>query len=459
VKKGAKIGTAGSMTAGYLLTLAALLASTFITFRSAQAQVDLEGWVIHTHEVMTRLEGVRSAISEAENGQRGYIITGSDEYMQEYRSDTREATDDLDAVARLTADNPEQQKRVELLRQAVARRVEVMQRSIAARRTNDVAKAEAVVASGERRPIMREIRGTIAAMEGEETQLLNRRRREAVRGRQTFLVGLTVGSVAGILLLSGLYFFVHRLLSEQNARRRDAARHLNELEGKVRERTSELSALNQNLESFSYSVSHDLRGPLRNIGAQAALLEEDLPELTEEQREGLSGIRRSVKRMGGLMDDLLKLSRSTRGEMRREAVDLSGLACKALDEVALRHPRPDVTIKVEEGMVVQADSAMVTILLDNLIRNAWKYSANTPNAVIEIGRENEAFYVRDNGLGFDDSQFEEALEPFRRLPSGAEFEGSGIGLSICNRVVQRHGGRLWAKSQPGQGATIYFTLE
>ena len=446
------------MTAGYLLTLAVLLASAFITARSAQAQVELEKWVGHTHEVMTRLESVRRALSEAESGQRGYIITGRSEYLQQYHADLSDANQNLSDIARLTADNTVQRRRLPQLTSAIKRRVSIMEEPIAARRAGDVAKAQALIASGEGRRAMLDIGATVGAMERDEAELLNLRRHEASSGQQTFLVSHTVGSVAGILLLSGLYFFAYRLLSEQTARRRDAARHLTELEGKVRERTSELSALNQNLESFSYSVSHDLKSPLRTIGAQAEMLEEDLSNLTDDQRESFGRIRRGVKRMGILMDDLLKLSHSTRGEMRREQVDLSDIARKRLEETSTRHPRTDMTITVQDGMLTDADPAMVTILLDNLIRNAWKYSAKTPNAKIEVGRENDAFFVRDNGLGFDDSQFADALEPFKRLSSGAEFEGSGIGLSICNRVVQRHGGKLWAKSQPGQGATIYFTL-
>lgn len=446
------------MTGGYLATLAALLASGFITYRSAQVQFGLERWVAHTHEVMTRLESVRSAISEAESGQRGYVITGQPEYLRDYEQDLRKAREDLNRVGQLTADNPSQQERIPELRNAIDRRVAIMNGPIEARRRNDLDSAHTIVASGEGRRIMLEIRSTIATMGGEEARLLRFRRKDAAVGRATFLISLAVGTLAGILLLSGLYFFVRKLLAEQSARRRDEARHVSELEGRVQERTIELSALNQNLESFSYSVSHDLRGPLRNIGAQAAMLEEDLPNLTPDQREGFGRIRRSVKRMGSLMDDLLKLSRSTRGELHREEVDLGEIARRTLAEVSMRHPRSDVTTTVAHNLRAQADPSMVAILLDNLIRNAWKYSAKTPNAEIEVGSEDGSFLVRDNGLGFDDSQFADALEPFHRLDSGGQFDGSGIGLAICHRIVQRHGGRIWAKSRPGEGATIFFTL-
>lgn len=446
------------MTAGYLVTLAALLASAFITYRSAQTQFELEKTVSHTYQVMSHLRNVRSAISEAESGQRGFVITGRPEYLREYERNVERTMQDLEAVAGLTADNPHQQGRVPELQAAIEERVAIMGQPIAARRAGSFNTAQSIVSSGTGRHLMAAIHAGLAAMENEENRLLDRRRSEAARGRKTFLVSLAVGSLAGVLLLSGLFLFIRKLFAVKAARLRDEARHLSELEGKVQERTAELSALNQNLESFSYSVSHDLRGPLRSIGSQAAILEEDFPDLTPDQAAGLGRIRQGVKRMGSLMDDLLKLSRSTRGELRREEVDVGEIARQALAEIASRHPRTDITTVVADDLRASADPSMVTILFDNLIRNAWKYSAKTPKAVIEVGKENGAFFVRDNGLGFDDSQFEDALEPFRRLESGAQFEGSGIGLSICNRVVQRHGGLLWAKSQPGHGATIFFTL-
>lgn len=237
-----------------------------------------------------------------------------------------------------------------------------------------------------------------------------------------------------------------------------------ELEERVAERTLELEATNKELEAFSYSVSHDLRAPLRALdGFSQALLEDYLEALDSEGQTYLQRIRAASQHMARLIDDLLSLSRITRAEMTYEQVDLSALAhgvCAGLREAA---PERAVQVTIHDGLVAEGDPRLLRIALENLMGNAWKFTARQAQAHIEVGQispsENgQVFYVRDNGAGFDMAYANKLFGAFQRLHSVTEFEGTGIGLATVQRIIHRHGGRIWAESEVGQGATFYFTL-
>src|SRR5262249_10540688 len=230
-----------------------------------------------------------------------------------------------------------------------------------------------------------------------------------------------------------------------------------------REWARELERANQELEAFSYSVSHDLRAPLRAIdGFSKALHTEYSSHLDEQGRHYLKRVRSATQRMAQLIDDLLGLSRITRVAMSRERVDLTDLARKILGEVAAREPQRKFESVVAEDLVAQADPRLVAVLLENLMGNAWKFTSKQPLSRIEVGqqeREGEAvFFVRDNGAGFNMKYAKKLFTPFQRLHSQDEFEGTGIGLATVQRIVARHGGRVWAEASPGQGAAFFFTL-
>lgn len=236
-----------------------------------------------------------------------------------------------------------------------------------------------------------------------------------------------------------------------------------ELEQRVSERTRELVSANRELEAFSYSVSHDLRGPLDAInGFSYLLLERFGSGLGTEQRQLVENIRESSRRMTGLIDDLLNLSRVTSSVMSSEAVDLSVLSRSVIEELRSGSPQRRVEFVAAEKAEVMGDARLLRILMDNLLRNAWKYTSRHERARIEFGVEPQdgraVYFVRDDGSGFDPRAATRLFQPFQRLHSSSEFPGNGVGLATVHRIVRRHGGEVWAQAEIEKGATFFFTL-
>ena len=240
-------------------------------------------------------------------------------------------------------------------------------------------------------------------------------------------------------------------------------RRLQEASRLLRERETELREVNRELEAFSYSVSHDLRAPLRAIDGFSQVIEEDqAARLDDEGRAALVRVRAAARRMGLLIDEMLNLARITRLELRREPVDLSAMAASLISEITRLAPDRRVTVAIADGLIADGDARMLRIALQNLLHNAWKYTGKVADARIEVGASgtpaSRVFHVRDNGAGFDMYYASKLFGAFQRMHSDRDFEGTGIGLATVQRIVHRHGGRIWALSSVGQGATFYFTL-
>jgi PAS domain S-box-containing protein len=257
---------------------------------------------------------------------------------------------------------------------------------------------------------------------------------------------------------------VFRDITERHAAEA-ALQHLNaDLERRVVERTAQLEAINKELESFSYSVSHDLRAPLRSIdGFSQALLEDYGDKLDSDGQEYLQRVRAATQRMAQLIDDLLSLARVTRSELHHDLVDLSAHAATIAEELQRTQPDRLVAFMIAPGLVTHGDERLLHLVLDNLLANAWKFTSKRPCAQIEFGAvagaDPQAYFVRDNGAGFDMAYADKLFGAFQRLHAMTEFAGTGIGLATVQRVIHRHGGRVWAESALDQGATFFFSVQ
>jgi two-component system, sensor histidine kinase and response regulator len=278
------------------------------------------------------------------------------------------------------------------------------------------------------------------------------------RGYDLGAVDFVFAPVVPAILRAKVAVFVDLYQAQQELRR-----YRSQLEMLVEERTTALTSINRELEAFSYSVSHDLRAPLEAFdGLSQSLLTERGGKLDPRVREQLQRMRSAAERMTSVFDGLQTLFRLTSGEIRRELVDVSAIAREAAGEMQATQPRSGVEVAVTPDLTVMGDSRLIRILLTNLINNAWKFTGSNPKPRIEVGTERvdgeQRMFVRDNGVGFDMIYAHRLFGAFQRLHSQSEFPGVGIGLATARRIVNRHGGRIWAEGAVGEGATFYFVL-
>ncbi|MBF0590059.1 MAG: PAS domain-containing sensor histidine kinase, partial [Magnetococcales bacterium] len=302
-------------------------------------------------------------------------------------------------------------------------------------------------------------------------------------GYETFEEGFRLcivrsGEAMAALEIKGLAFSEHRdrylntvlaivpviALAVHNARTMRArvrdSKKISRLNDNLEKRVKELGVLNDELEAFTYAVSHDLQQPLLGIEGFSRHLERQLKEhLSDKHRHYLERIRSGALRMGQLIDDLLKLSRSTRGELKIQDCDLTSHVKNVLDQLHGREPDRSMETEVEADMRIMADPRFLKVVLENLLGNAWKYTAKQPYAKIVCRAISNGFMVEDNGAGFDMAQADRLFRPFQRLHDDSIFKGSGIGLSTVQRIIHRHGGTISGRSSPGEGARFYVVME
>lgn len=292
---------------------------------------------------------------------------------------------------------------------------------------------------------------------GGREEIIYQRRLEGLRGK--------------FLAVAGIFFFISiihvysftRVEIARRQREKEVSELNKELEQRVMERTAQLEATNKELDAFSYSVSHDLRAPLRAIsGFSEALLDEYGDKLDEEGKTYLRYLQEGSHEMSDLIDGLLKLSRSTRGGIALERVDLSAIAAMVAEELRKAEPERRMNVHIAPGVEAFADPRLLRVVMENLLGNAWKYTSRTAEACIEFGVEEQegktVYFVRDNGAGFDMGYANKLFLPFHRLHKTSEFSGIGIGLATVERIIHRHDGRIWAQAAVGEGATFFFTL-
>jgi signal transduction histidine kinase len=278
------------------------------------------------------------------------------------------------------------------------------------------------------------------------------------RGYDLGAVDFVFAPVVPAILRAKVAVFVELYRAQQELRR-----YRSQLEVLVEERTTALTSINRELEAFSYSVSNDLRAPLLAFDAMSkALLDEYGTKLDKKAKDYLQRMRRASQRMTSVFDGLQSLFRLTSGEVHREPIDITGLVKEVIREIRAEVPSRKVKVEIAEGMAGSGDKRLVRILLANLLNNAWKFTGSEKDPRIEVGTEivdgESRVYVRDNGVGFDMIYVHRLFGAFQRLHSQSDFEGAGIGLATARRIINRHGGRIWAEGAVGGGATFYFVL-
>jgi signal transduction histidine kinase len=472
----------GRLFAAFVLVLAFALADALVSYRMTLRLIDNERWVSHTHEVLNELEGTLSALKDAETGERGYLLTGDEPYLDPYKTGIVEVQQHFDSLRSLTADNARQQRRIAALAPLIATRLERLRKGIEAFRTAGPEAARESVRGGEGRRSMDAIRWIVAQMTAEETALLRQRSQISRASGRTVLWTISLAN----LLLTGLVLLAAYLTQRDLQRRRETEAALlaarDDLEVRVRERTAELATANEHLrrstlelersnrelQDFAFVASHDLQEPLRKIQAFGDRLRGKHGEaLGPEGVDYLERMQRAAQRMHVLINDLLTFSRVTSRGQPFVPVDLGQIAREVLSDLEVRIEQTGGRVEVGDLPALDADPLQMRQLLQNLIGNALKFhrDGEPPHVTVsgEVldgggGPPRARIVVADDGIGFDMKYLDRIFTPFQRLHGRQEYEGTGMGLAVCRRIVERHGGALTAESAPGEGARFLVTL-
>ncbi len=460
-----------------LITIAVVLLNTWVAVKAIGTLFAAQTWLFHTLQAITQTEDLALEVRTADSAARGYLLTGKSSFEDRFNKRTANVQNDLDALQKLTLDNPSQQRRIAYTRTRVAAKLGVLESAIAMRHGHPHGGLDPDVldpALSDAPDGQASVSYCITQIENEERRLLEQRQRGTMIARRNVVLSGAGASMLDIILLILAFELLirahqNRERLEQSAERIESLntelQALNsDLEKRVELRTKELEASNKELEAFSYSVSHDLRAPLRTIDGFSLALKEDFSHcLNDEGQDYIGRVRAGVQRMGTLIDALLQLSRVSRSELQREKINLSMLSKLVFDELRAGDASNKATFTAHPDVFAEADSRLIRIALENLIGNAMKYSSRTEAPEILFGSDardgQTVYFIRDNGAGFDMQYVDRLFTAFQRLHGDRDFKGSGIGLATVSRIIRRHHGNIWAESELGKGATFYFTLE
>jgi signal transduction histidine kinase len=438
---------------GFGLVFVGIVVISAISYRNTAILIENSRLDTKSHELVQLLGSVGEALGAAESGHRRYLVTGDESYLTSYRAVVEQMPEYLRYLRGLTNEEAEQQTRVETLERLIARQLGAEAGAIAQREQHGYEGVRHLALSGAAKNELEGIHRLMTELDSAERRALILRVTQSAGSTRNTIALLGLGALMQLVLLASVYFLIHHDVTQ---RRRVAA--------ELQSRGELLQAANKELEAFSYSVSHDLRAPLRHIDGYAALLSKAAGEtLNDKARRYLQTISDSAKQMGQLIDDLLVFSRMGRQDMLRTTVNLDQLVKTVLHDLRLDLQGRTISWTMHPLPNVLGDPAMLRQVFVNLISNAIKFTATRPEAKIEIGvvtrKSGEAeVFVRDNGVGFDMQYVNKLFGVFQRLHRNDEFEGTGIGLANVRRIIHRHGGQTWAKGAPDQGATFYFSL-
>lgn len=439
--------------AGFGLVFFGILVISAVSYRNMTGLIDNSRLNTRSHEFVQVLNNMDATMESVENGHRRYLVTGEAVYLEPYRTVLQQQDAYMRYLRELTNDSPEQQRRLALLEQLIVLQLNAETRAIERRDQGGFDAVHRLALEGAAKQELESIHRVIGAMELDERRAVLRRVGESAAGTTITIVLLVFGALLQFVLLASVYYLIRHDITE---RRRVAAEL--QLRGEL------LEAANKELEAFSYSVSHDLRAPLRHIDGYASLLSKAAGEsLNEKAKRYIQTISESARQMGQLIDDLLVFSRMGRQEMLHTTVNLDQLIKTILYDLRLDLQGRTISWTIEPLPEVRGDPAMLRQVFMNLISNAIKFTKTQPAAVIEIGADRSSssevvVHVRDNGVGFDMQYVNKLFGVFQRLHRADEFEGTGIGLANVRRIVHRHDGRTWAEGVPGKGATFFVAL-
>jgi len=437
---------------GFIAAVAALVLVSCVAILAVRGYASTNRWLGHSHEVITQLEGLSVSLAQAEAASRGYLSSGDSTYLEDRDFALARLDEHLQRALQLTADNASLQARLHDLHDSLARRAKQADELIEMAQTRGLAAAQRAPISGDVRNATAQASGKIDQLQKEEGDLLATRRGEDLVWANGLVAAFCILLLTVVSMLTWLCL---RVRAEARAR----GRHVESLD----RLNMSLEGANRELESFSYSVSHDLRSPLRAIDGYSLMLQEDYaPRLDETARRYIQTIRSSSQRMAALIDDLLTFSRLSRQILNRQTVDMTMLARRAAAEVLENQPQPRPHVTIPDLPPVPGDPALLRQVWTNLISNAVKYSAKSATPQVQVRAAAEGRHVRyeieDNGVGFDMKYADKLFGVFQRLHSMDEYPGTGVGLAIVQRIISRHQGAVSAKGERGKGATFGFTL-
>ncbi len=458
-----------------------LLLSGVLTYRALRANDEANGWVAHTYEVIAHLEAVRATVTSAETAERAYLLVGDPAQLASFRHFKRQIPARLAELRRLTSDNPAQQARLDSLQRAVAIRLASLDRAIAMQSSGDPAGAVAIVRNSGLR-LMEQVRTEFSAMRDAEQRLLKIRVAQA-RSATQLGAGATFGtSILATALLAALYLLssrhASRLAREQrellDSREQTRAKamelqaanaqlqHAAEvLEQRVSERTAALGEANAELEGFARTVAHDLRAPLRNIqGYATALLEDEAPRMSADGQDYTNRLAASAGRLDGMITDLLAYSRMARASLHLERVDPAAVVDEVLQDLVADIESTRATVEVAGPLpAVLAHRATLAQVLANLLSNAFKFvlPGDAPYVAVEATRQGDMVIlsVTDRGIGIAAEHHERIFDVFERLHGQEQYPGTGIGLAIVRKGVERMGGQITVHSPFGRGGSRF----
>jgi signal transduction histidine kinase len=428
----------------FIVALSALALMAWLSSYNNKRFLESSAIIVRENAIQFQSEQFKSVLVDIETGQRGFIITGDSLFLGPYTKALDAIDENIVRLSALLDTTAKNRKRMQRLHSLIERKNEFAMQAIAARNV-DFQASRSFILSGEGNDIMEEVRTIVNEIQFEAQTIVQSQHatREAAMNR--FNVIFIAVMIASVVLLAMSFVMLNRNLAIR-------------IRGEER-----VLQLNTELEAFSYSVSHDLRSPLRVIDGYAGILKEDyVGKLDDEGQKVVDVIVGNVRKMGQLIDDLLDFSHMSRKPVMKSLLDFSETVTRISDENKVRFNLDKLDVKLKPLEPVFADLKMMEQVWVNLISNAMKYSSKNAHPCIEIGsfRQNAdvCFYVRDNGVGFNMDYKDKLFGVFQRLHKPEEFPGTGVGLAIVKRIVSRHGGNVWAEGRVNEGATFYFSI-